>query len=691
LQKISEIFKADTSRLPLYLFVGTLAVALFIIYRNHIYRLVTGHDHWKQFQGQTMEVTISWPQPVRADLNSKGKAAVVKVSFPLGQNPDGCEFVYGAALVYHKPWAPGGQAIRFDNPLRRYLLKFKYDLKNKRCESKDLFLLPSDKPERFVIQLIEVRYDKQTVLEEPVATGVEIRLDNRTLEPGVAFRDIQIPAEEPFRVREKTRVVEKFSTTLDPRDVEVMVLPRDSLLDFLLRELAARSERCQKQRICDRIRVAVAFTNDARMIQAFERAAAAGLPIDWIENIDNRNETELGPPATGTPVPVTVSPWKWLRGNPYLDPVGRLPMHTKFAVFGDDLVVSAGANYDFERWPTSRDLAVIYRNKDVAAIFSEVFTMIRTSLYYPIAVDLRDDFVLLFNADRPRGYSASNNKPYLAVTTEEGVESSAYGILFELLAQAEGQVSLAMSPISNSCARYRRQRCLYEEIRFRAVGGNVDVLVNDFFYEDEAKFAPLAALFPPNGTGLRRKAEWNGGGSAHHERAAILGDDRVSLGSANYAFPSSLNTMEIISEPKVIEAVRREFATHAEPFFVAPIEKAGGGRLDIETCRFIVEKNVLRKESHPMLRFDRDELVGELKRALQVDDVEPLWFRLAWEDAWQTVGVPDENIIEAVPLPAIVESPASYFCLKDVRSGRTAVVRGTALERSRAPKMQEGR
>lgn len=535
------------TRAPLVLLALAAAIALVTIYRNALYLSWSGHGYWRELEGTTFSVAIGFEEDFHF-THGEGRAARIKLSFPFDEAGLGCELNYGVGLFER------GSAQR------RYLLKFRYDLRNKRCECKDLYFVSGFIPDRATFQLVRVTKEEDAIVETPEPLGVAVTFGQDGENLDATLREVSIAQEEPFRRAERTPLVERFSTSLRPEQREVLVTPRDSIGHFVVQELTRRMERCRDTGECDRIRIAVAMATDPLVLDTLDMAADAGLRVEWIENLHGRDDEH----------PTRLLPYKWLRGNPLLDATGILPMHTKFVIFGEDTVLSTGANLDFDRWPNSRQVAVVYRSEEVAAIFGELFTMIRTSLYYPVKVDLRDDLVVLFNAERPRGYSAFSAKPYLAIETEQGVRSNAYGILFEVMARTPGPMRLSMSPLSDTCERHERMRCFFELLEDRASQGELELVLNKAFYlGDEPFVGPggrsfsatpafrrLVDLFPPDAKGLRLMTRPGKELSMHHERLGLLGDDLVLLGSANYARTGSLNTIEILRDP----ALYRELA-----------------------------------------------------------------------------------------------------------------------------------
>ena len=515
--------------------------SLFTIYRNQLFHLVSGQQYWRAHTGLPFSVSVSWPRPVKESLSKHAKVAVVKVSVPFDKSGEGCEFLYGTAVYKYAPEDKAEyEDTLFERQIQRFVFKFKYDHKNNRCESKDLSISPGDKPEKIVIQLVQVDFDGKTLTETPLKNGMAVILDNSTTPPGVNFSRATPPQHYPYQRPTVTSTSRKFSTNLEPEERELLVMPSQSLLKFILSELEKRTEKCSRTQNCDRVRIAVAFTGDRRILGALEKANASGMHVDWIENAGERNIKATAAADRGQAKDIlNFSPQIWLRGNPYFDEVGFLPMHMKFAIFGEDMVVSAGANYDFERWPNSRDLAIVYRSPKVAQIFGEIFTMVRTSFYYPVTVDLNDNFSVLFNADRPRGYSAFSQKPFLSITTNEGISSSAYGILFEILHRSNGPLTLAMSPLKNSCDRYSKRLCFYDELARFTKLGKLKLFLNYSFYKKgtrkqtfrggrritaSAPYLELARLVLGTDSKLFLLTRPGRKGSYHHERVALLGE-----------------------------------------------------------------------------------------------------------------------------------------------------------------------
>ena len=357
----------------------------------------------------------------------------------------------------------------------------------------------------------------------------------------------------------------------------------------------------------------------------------------------------------------------------------RLPMHLKFLIFDGETVISSNSNFNFERFGYSRELTLVYRSKRIASIFEEIWAMTRTTLFYPIKVDRTLPVTILFNADRPRGYSASDRKPYLTVRTETGESANAYGILFELLDREQKPLLLAMSPVSNYCAPYEKLRCLDDLLSQRRASDSITEIMNSFFFFDPDHEAESGASTPLNRKFLSMVSHYpkkphlmtlsDTAGSLHHERLAVLGDEVIIAGSANWARPSSLNTIEIIRNSEINRTFAAELRTVQEPYFVAIENPSVLDPHGIEShgCRFFFERDLLSDHPIQRWRIDSAELRREVSGVFGESDI------LLIEPAPSDGSTPN-FVPRAIPRTGEFEVETSYLCIHSPVQNRSLVV-----------------
>jgi hypothetical protein len=609
--------------------------------------------------------------------------------------------VYGAAYYRYSEKTPSNFYL-IEDP--KYLIKFRYDLRKGRCESKDLSLKTGDLPQSVEIHFVKANADAEHVEENALPDGLRVLVKSGE-RPEFAVEVAALSAAEIESHHHLTEKSKSFSAKVPAQDLQLLISPYESLQRTLLSEINFRIEKCRVSKVCDSIKMAVSILSDPPLIEAISRAKTAGLPVEVMVNGAERGWGEVSPGKP--PLKLEPSPWFWQRGNRYFGPPGYLPMHTKFTIFGDDLVVSSNRSYDFTYFYRTREAAVLYRNKDIVKMYNEIFTMLRTSLYYPLYVDVNDPVQILFYAERPRRYSASDKTPYIEIRTNEGLRSSGYGLVLDLLKKHPGRFSLAMSPISNGCYTYRTRSCFYDLLVDRAKQGDFSLVLNGWFFllpevlartsdpkqkPDElftsrafqespsfrSKLKEIKDLFPKRLENLRLFYLPQENTSTHHERYGTLGDDIFLGGSANFAFPRTLNTIEIIRSPEMVSRLQKEEATWDEPYLIVENRSFERERLSYKTCEFVFERDVLHREPAKQKEFSIKNIATEFKRRYgsALDDsftmIEPTYSEEIFESraAWDSLSFREK------PLEPVIRSYSSYFCLKSTRDGGTYVVRG---------------
>lgn len=638
------------------------------------------------------EFSVGIAGQVESKVIPQARVFPIRVEIPLARVPYGCEFLYGAAVYqYHL-----SHERLIEMP--RYLIKFRYDLRAGRCVSEDLSLVDREGPVTVLLQLVDVQLGATEYVEIPRPQGIEIKAAS----PGQPeFALISIEPREPFRLPRVTQFNPKFSHDLDPQQRELFVAPYDDIKGVILEELARATDLCQSGSACPSVRGAIAELLDPDISQALDDARRAGVSVDVVTNYRAQSESsrlitlEQGELRTVTARYEGPSPWMWLRGNPHRL-VLKLPMHTKFLAVGDSFVVSTNANFNFMFTASSREISMVYRSPQIVRLFDEVLTQVRTSVYRPLAVNLEDPFILLFNADRGRGYSVTQRKPFVPIETNEGVRSDAYGILLEIFSRVEGPVTLAMSPISNGCGTYRRRRCLFEMLSGLVAEGRLELFMNAYFYlVDSAgagdewrygrpdyhdfmseRFKPIQALFGVDHLTQPQLFMQKGNSySLHHQRAGLLGTDLVLAGSTNLGQTGTLNVMELIRDAEIHRALQAEFDTFDEPYFVSPAHPWTPANKRLGNCEFTFERDLLRRSVYRRKQFHRSDLVAELQRrhglgaSERLEIVEPLPAPAA-DDGVRYIS---DVELSAIPVEDEFTSWSSYLCVRAGQRDEVAV------------------
>ena len=681
------------------LYLLALFIFLFFVYRNNFYHLFNPADKYEyNFSESGIAVAVSYEQELYPQYSDRGRR--LKISVPINYQPAGCEFVSAAAILHYST-VPKGVPGNVNFKALRYLLRFEYDLKNRRCESHDLLLNNNDYPADIRIQLLRTNKNNSQLIEKPEKSGIRLSfLETATDNSQISASAEEIPAAYPFLTESITTLAPKFSFSVAEASPEMIISPEGSLYARLYQEITSITKNCREQQNCERIQAAVAKITDPRMLTLFEEARLAGAPVELITSEIQRSYSS----RVKGEFNFAYSPWIWIPGaaGRFSDIRARLPMHAKFVILGSRLVISSNANYSLDSYPDSREAAMVYQGQKAVNVFENIYSFIRSNVFLPISVNLSDDIQILLNAEKSRQHSPWNRKPYLAIKTEEGITASAYGILFEILRRNSGKLRLAMSPISNSCARYQEKYCLFDILQQYAASNRLELYSNFFFYSlndprvyqgdnfwpidqsldlelTKKNFLSLYRKLHKPHNSIRLMSKYNSIYSLHHERYGILGDEKVLFGSANYARSSTINTVEIIKSPQLVGRVKAEIDTFNEPYKPILIEdQKNGTALNYQSgCNFIFERDLLSDEViFTPKNFTRDVLAAELKN--QYGEVltadyqlsQPVFTREDLLDRSRYLNIKTTK----TDIGEEFQSYSSYICLTDKRTNITRLV-----------------
>ncbi len=644
------------------------------------------------WSGAPLQAELSESQLSRIAAEKNRTVRVLKLSLPFSDTSRGCEFLYAAIIERFPETRFPTHFVRFNQT--RKLVRFAYDYKNSRCESKDLSFFTDDPPEEVIVQLVDTELSETELIETPRPLGLYLRFSPAgTISAG----PIPVSASEPFRGASRAPRLALMSADVAAADIDAAFGPLESFPALVQRELQRSVENCQLHKQCEPVRAAISSIRDYEMLRAFDEARAVGLPVDVIINAGERAYY----PGSHRTDAIKDSPWMWLRGNRERGPFGGiLQMHTKFVVFGDRLAMSSNNNITGETRFLSRGLSVLYRTPQVVRMFQSLHAVIRAALPYPYAIDRRKNFSLLLNFERPRRHVAAAQRSYTPIASDEGYISSAYGILLDELARRDGKFELFMSPITDACFRYDRERCLLKELERRAARQQLHLGLAGTFYLKHLPDQPLTAPFWQR-TSAEEAQSWQPrfrrwrnlwqkspaafsvyagrqhGISIHHERYGVIHPDTVLSGSANFVFPQSLNTLEMIRVPKIFSQVADEIETYKEPYIVLPFVKSFERfGVQFKDCLFIAERPMDSIGLPPQKAFSGDRLVNE-SRALWPDvKVEDLRLIVPEESFWTTAN--DSVQMRDVPLAESVMSLSSYMCVWNKEADKSAVFRVSA-------------
>jgi hypothetical protein len=170
----------------------------------------------------------------------------------------------------------------------------------------------------------------------------------------------------------------------------------------------------------------------------------------------------------------------------------------------------------------------------------------------------------------------------------------------------------------------------------------------------------------------------------HHERFGLLYPDTLLTGSANFVFPFSVNTLEVVRIPSVFKAVEAEVSTFRdEPYFVT----SGGqhlshiGRFE-KGCLFFFERAVPHGDEYEPKQYSGTELLGELQRTGFAQSLSEVKLIEPTKESWgPTIA---DHKFEARTVGEQFQAFSSYVCISNESSGRSVVVRLTPQRSSGA-------
>lgn len=613
---------------------------------------------------------------------------ILKFGIPFSAAPNGCEFVYGAVIQHFEPGRFGNDFHVVD--AERHLVRFEYDYKNLRCESKDLSIVIVDPPTSLVLQLVDVELGPETLTERPRPMGYRISIEDDEL---AAVAEEPIAPREPFRTVTVTKAVRRMSANLAPDEVRVALGPVESFGDLVHEQLARVTRSCLRDRHCPPVLIAVAHMPEVTSLALLDKAKAAGVPLDVITSYQPRAHKR----HERTEDHARFAWWNWHRGNHFIGKLsGLLPMHAKFIVIGDELVIASDSNLTYNTRNFARNLTSIHRSPEVIAMYKAIFAMIRTAVTYQLEVDLRDNYVLLLNAERPRKYAATARRPFTPITTEEGVLSSAYGIVMKVFATVPGKIELFMSPLSDGCFRYSRRYCWSDLLRSRLDSGRLALSITAGLLNvpvDEIDPAKPLWYQPSIGAHLASKAKgleyelarsypqlvkvFSGRAqllSVFHHRMALLPPDTVLGGAANLVYPYTLNLVELIRNPEIFRKVKLETKTFDEPY-LALRRDVDSGTKDAEShgCTFVYNRPLgVGRGARPKY-FRSAELLKHLRRRGFARSLDGVVIVAPTPASWM-IGTPGKDrFLQRNPTP-VFASHASHMCVYDTRTARSASV-----------------
>ena len=221
----------------------SIVLSLFIIYRNDIFHLFNPRPRpYQVIHLNDVEMEIGPTSTFKNKYSNVGDLLPIKISFPISFSKNGCEFLYGAAVARgfpHMKLPPEREGMR-------YLIKFKYDQKNSRCESKDLVFGANYLPKFLTLQFVRVSIDENYIFETPDRQSISV--DMSVGGPKVSYRAEWkvLPELFPYAEPRRTPRNKKFSTNFKTGELNAIISPYDNLKSRLLSEFNARKKKWMK-------------------------------------------------------------------------------------------------------------------------------------------------------------------------------------------------------------------------------------------------------------------------------------------------------------------------------------------------------------------------------------------------------------------------------------------------------------
>ncbi len=661
-----------TRRRPVLLLLPLLlALSTVFIIQNELFRsFIRGQLYVYQEAFPEAEIAVSKMELFLIQLpggrSDHGPVRTLKVSVPFDQHDRGCEFLYGLAQ-YH-----------FTDEVRRFRFPFLYDYKNRRCEAKSLFLIEKDLPEEVVIRTVETSRQGDFLAEAPSSWEIALSFpDKRGSNPNTSRREAKDTAVQ------KTRLHPSFSLSAPPGAVSVLHAPVHDLNQFLSDRIDQYTVSCRDAG-CKPITVVSALPLFPKAAEALDRAAANGVPVNFLANYQPTHRYREKRYEH-------IQPLEWLRFQPFSEEaIGvKLPMHAKFIVLGGETVFSGAIN-EFINLPSSRQDLFIYEHEGAAARFQEIAARIRSMYLAPVQLESDKRLHILLNASLSKASLGFHPDVFLRYHTKEGTASSAYGFVLDRLSEIPGRFLVSMSPMSQGCASLKRRICWYQILREKALQDDLRLIANLRFLIPEAQKenyspSPIQELNPddfhprfqtlirevnPGPEDLLIRSFDDRAQSTDHQRVIVAGRRAVVAGSANFAYPETLNTIELIEDSTLNLHFRRYQQTLEEPYLIIPAERAKNNGVTVKGCHFVREWSVFGKPASTLRRIPRRELEKLLFEQHGIAADEEL-----------TVIEPTEPFepfhsksFRERPLPEMLHSHSSYFCLSSRNDERSWVI-----------------
>jgi hypothetical protein len=179
---------------------------------------------------------------------------------------------------------------------------------------------------------------------------------------------------------------------------------------------------------------------------------------------------------------------------------------------------------------------------------------------------------------------------------------------------------------------------------------------------------PAKDALPPSLTRLRRAlapaklrltSDYSQRASTQHGRWALLGDDELIFGSANWAAPVTINTVEVLRLPSAAGELAEEWERATDPWNVVAVERASALAAAVDGCGFIVERDLLSAPAPRTIPVSAARVAAALGAA--VDDVE--LFDLDW-GALAVQAAPGRASLRARPLAEVDVVAAHGVCAR---------------------------
>jgi hypothetical protein len=599
--------------LLLFLLSLCFILGLLLVYQNNFLRTKT--NVISEFKDKFLSI-----QAVQ-----KNDLIPIKLSIPYSLKSKGCEFNYGTVELQDSKVTSGNE-IKFSK--NNYLIRFKYDSKNSRCESKDFSIKLSQIPATIIFKIYNIEHYDDKIVETEFENTYKIEAFTKQQSIEIKINSILNKDILPNHYQKETN----FSSNLSSNEVKIKFAPWESFGLIVKDQIKLHIDKCIQRHECEAIKYAISIISDPEVFELLEYAQKVGISVEGIINANSqissfKNYHKLN---------FNNSPLMWLRGDKNLNLYkGILQMHTKFVIFGDNLVISSNQNLDKYGLEGSRGLTIEYHTPKVVSMFKSIYQIIKTGVPFPLFIKSSDNFQLLFNHYRPRSYIASAFKNYTPIIVDRNIVTNAYGYVLNEISNAKKQVQIFGSPISDACYNFKGLKCFFNILNQKNKENLLTIGLSGTFYLSEHgrnyihpsqeinlkikdNFEKFIPFIKDNPKSIKLFKENFSNYTSHHERYVVIKDSALIGGSANLVYKYSVNTVEIFKDNKIIMSAQDEIDTFDEPYiaFEAVIKEYNTYQ-KFKNCMFRIEKDIFSvpKDINKLIPLN---LVSKIRKKLSV-------------------------------------------------------------------------